>query len=451
MSADPREGRIGGDGQTSARRDPVADRVAALHRAHYGALVAPLVRMLENFAAAEDVAQETFARALVAWRRDGLPDQPRAWLFRTAKNHALDRRRRAGRWRAREAALRGSADAQRDVAGADDFWGRADDDALRLIFTCCHPSLSEEARVALTLRTVCGLTSEQVARAFLIQTGTLRQRLVRAQRKIDAAKIPYVVPGDSDLSERTSAVLRTVYLLFNEGYARPGDPEARRLCEEAIRLGRRLIALLPGPSGAEGLLALLLLQHARYEARAAAGGELVTLEAQDRTLWDRVAIDEARPLVEVALRARPPLPFAIEAAIAALHAHATRPEDTDWPQIAALYAVLAVDGNPVVALNHAIAVAMAGDVAGGLARLEQLAPQLPHYHLLPAARADLWRRQGAPEKARRAYREALALAPDGPDRRFLERRLRALGPDPEEKWEKDLRAVDETGARSSSR
>lgn len=413
--------------------------IGRLHRAHYRALVAPLIRILGGFEAAEDVVQDTFAKALVVWARDGLPDAPLAWLRRTARNGAIDRYRRQGRWRAKATQIA----AQLAVEAPEQAVGRAldealdgahlADDTLRLVFTCCHPSLAPEAQIGLTLRTVCGLTSDQVARAFLVQRATLQQRLVRAQRKIDRAGIRYAVPGPDELEPRLAAVLHTVYLVFTEGYvATDGENLLREgLCEEAIRLGRLLQGLLPERAEVQGLLALMLLHHARRAARTDGAGDLVLLEAQDRGLWDRALIDEALPRVEAALRGRPVSTYALEAAIAALHARAPTAADTDWMQIAALYAVLERTSghSPVVRLNAAVAVAMAGGLEAGLARLDALAdePALARSHRLPAARADLLRRAGRVTAARAAYREALARAGNPVEARFLARRLAALG------------------------
>ncbi|MFK7989621.1 MAG: RNA polymerase sigma factor [Sandaracinaceae bacterium] len=432
-------------------RPPLPDAVATLHRKHYRALVAPLIRMLGGFEAAEDVVQDTFAQALETWSREGIPEQPLAWLRRVAKNRAVDRYRRRARWQDKEAALQAETETTFELeleALIDEAALR--DDSLRLVFTCCHPSLSPDAQIGLTLRTVCGLTSEQVARAFLLATPTLQQRLVRARKKIDAAKIPYVVPNAEQLPMRLAAVLRTLYLVFNEGYgATDGESLVRReLCDEGIRLGRLVVDLMPGEPSPKGLLALMLLHHARRDARTDDAGDLVTLEDQDRSLWDRAAIDEALPLVEAALLGRPASSYAIEAAIAALHARAETPEQTDWRQITALYAILAADGNPVVQLNHAVAVAMAGNVAAGLAQLDALREALPRYHLLPAARADLLRREGRDHEAAKAYREALALVTQPVERRYLSRRLDALS---RENSEKDHGPVDPPPPGSSGR
>lgn len=426
----------------------VEARVAALHRQHYRALLAPLIRVLGSFATAEDVVQEAYARALSRWPSDGVPDEPLAWLRRVAKNAALDRRRRDARWRDKADALRRELPVHAEIEIDDTPLA---DDALRLIFTCCHPALSPEAQVGLTLRTVCGLTSDEVARAFLLPRATLQQRLVRAKKKLDHAGIRYAVPEPEHLPARLGPVLRAVYLVFNEGYgASQGEALIRlELCDEAIRLGRLLALRLPQASGPQGLLALMLLHHARREARVDPAGNLVRLEDQDRARWDAAAIEEALPLVEAALRARPPSTYAIEAAIAALHARAQAADRTDWAQISALYAALeARSGDrPVVQLNAAVAQAMAGDLQGGLERLDALAAtaRLARYHLLPAARADLLARLDRPDEAREAYDEALAKADNAVERRFLSRRRAAL----DRAAEKIEAAVDPARPRSS--
>ena len=406
-----------------------------LHRRHYRELVAPLIRILGSFERAEDVVQDAFATAWSKWTEQGIPDTPLAWLRTTAKHRAIDDYRRSSRWTSKASALTAEAglDASRTDPGFDDLWGREDvalgDDSLRLIFTCCHPSLNPEAQVALTLRTVCGLTSEQVARAFLLKASTLQQRIVRAKKKIDQARIPYVIPTREELPARLDSVLRTVYLVFNEGYgASDGDALIRReLCDEAIRLGRLLSSLLPEAAAVRGLLALMMLHHSRRDARTGPAGELVTLERQDRGRWDRALIDEALPLVDEALRGRPVSSYAIEAAIAALHATAAEASETDWAQISALYGVLEGQsgGSPVVSLNAAVATAMSGRVDLGLRRLEQLEQEgrLSGYHLLPVARGELWLLAGKPESARDAFEEALGLVRNPVERRHLQGRL----------------------------
>jgi RNA polymerase sigma-70 factor (ECF subfamily) len=403
---------------------PVVRQLDAICRRDYRRLVAPLIRVVGSFEAAEDALQDAFARALSAWPRDGIPDEPVAWLHRVARNRALDLRRRRG-------VRDDKADMVAREMARDEAYEPSDsvvrDDSLRLIFTCCHPSLASESRIALTLHTVCGLSSDEVARAFLVKRETMQQRLLRAKRKIDGAGIPYVIPEREDLPPRLDSVLRTVYLVFNEGYDSTSGDELIRgeLCQEAIRLGRFLVEMLPTSSGTSGLLALMLLHHSRRNARTNPTGDLVTLEDQDRSLWDDALIQEALPMVEAALKCRPVSSFAVEASIAALHARAARASETDWRQIAALYEVLAgmSGGNPVVLLNGAVAIAMAGNIEDGLGRLKRLGADLPHYHLLHSARAELLIRAGRLRDAAVALREALVHASNEVERRFLERRL----------------------------
>jgi RNA polymerase sigma-70 factor, ECF subfamily len=391
--------------------------------------VATLIRVLGDFDLAEEAVQEAFAVALERWPRDGLPDNPAAWIITTARNRAIDRLRRQRRLVEKTETLRRLA--ALDASAEDPVTQTTiPDDRLRLMFTCCHPALAIEARVALTLRTLGGLTTEEIARAFLVPEPTMAQRLVRAKRKIRDAGIPYRVPPDHALPERLRAVLAVVYLVFNEGYAASaGDTLIRReLCAEAIRLGRVLAGLMPDEPEVLGLLALMLLQDSRRDARVSGDGELVLLEDQDRSRWDRVEIEEGTALVERAVRLRRPGPYQIQAAIASLHATAARPEDTDWPQIALLYGRLArLQPSPVVRLNLAVAVAMAEGPERGLAAMEPLAGSLRGYHHFHAARADLLRRMGRHEEARPAYLRALELATNDVERRFLERRLREVG------------------------
>jgi RNA polymerase sigma-70 factor (ECF subfamily) len=390
-----------------------------------------------DFDLAEELVQEAFVAALEGWS-SGLPDEPRAWLLGVAKHKAIDAIRRRVRYRDREAAMTLEQEVREDVASIGPEELGVPDDRLRLVFTCCHPALAREAQVALTLRTLCGLTTEEIARAFLVPAATMAQRLVRAKSKIREARIPYEVPPASALPERLDAVMQVVYLVFNEGYAATsGEALVRReLCGEAIRLGRLLVELVDAPE-ARGLLALMLLHDSRRATRTDDAGELVLLEEQDRARWDRAQIDEGLALVEQALRGGAARggpgvgPYAVQAAIAAVHARAARPEDTDWPQIAALYAVLLARWpTPVVALNHAVAVAFAspGGLAAGLAMIDRLGEELGEYHVFHAARADLLRRLGRRAEAAAAYREAIARVGGDAERRYLERRLREVAP-----------------------
>jgi RNA polymerase sigma-70 factor, ECF subfamily len=387
-----------------------------LHQREYGRILASLIRVVRDFDLAEDALQEAFAAALAQWPVQGPPQHPVGWLLTTARHKAIDQLRR-----------RALAENKRDEIAA--LVAQEEDmpvplDALRLIFTCCHPALAPEAQVALTLRTICGLSTESIARAFLVSAPTLAQRLVRAKAKIKGAGIPYEVPGDDALAERLDSVLTVIYLVFNEGYAASfgADLVRAELCAEAIRLGRLLGELLPAEGEPKGLLALMLLHDARRATRTDDQGEIVLLEDQDRSRWDRGQIAEGAALVEQALRGRPLGKYAVQAAIAALHAQAPSARDTDWPQIAALYSVLVgIHPSPVVELNRAVAIAMAEGPEHGLALLDTL--QLPGYHLLPAARADLLRRLGRRADAAAAYRQALALVTNEAERRLLERRL----------------------------
>ncbi len=399
--------------------------VAGAFRDEWGRVVATVIRVTGDWDLAEECAQDAFAQAIERWPRDGVPRNPGAWLTTTARNRAVDRLRRAatGQLKVHEAAVLSSSDEPGDV---DD--SGVSDDRLRLIFTCCHPALSPETRVALTLRTLAGLTTSEIARAFLVPEQTMAQRLVRAKRKIRNAGIPYRVSPAHLLPERTAAVLAVLYLLFNEGYAATegSDLVRRQLCAEAIRLGRLLVALMPDEPEARGLLALMLLHDARRAARVDARGEVVSLEHQDRTLWDRQAIAEGVELLDAALRRERPGPYQVQAAIAACHATAPDAASTDWVEIAGLYGRLAaMVPSPVVALNRAVAVAMADGPDAGLAMVDELerSGRLAGYHLLPATKADLLRRVGRGDEAAVAYRAALELAATDSEQRYLRRRL----------------------------
>ena len=404
--------------------------VDTVYRSDSRHVLATLIRLLGDFDIAEEALHDAFRAALEQWPRDGVPANPRAWLVSTGRFKAIDAIRR----RTRFEPLPDDID-KRLVADSDDpeAWNDESikDDRLRLIFTCCHPALSPDAQVAMTLREVCGLTTEEVARAFLSSPPTAAQRIVRAKAKIRNARIPYEVPGATDLPDRLDAVLRVVYLVFNEGYSASSGAAVTRhdLSSEAISLGRLLVELLPEPE-ALGLLALMLLQDSRRAARTSPSGDLVLLEHQDRSIWNRDQIAEGLAVVERALAARQVGPYTIQAAIAAVHANASAAADTDWARIVVLYDLLAkAEPSPVVELNRAVAVAMRDGPSAGLALIDAILGRgdLSDYHLAHAARADLCRRLGRIAEARASYERALSLTEQEPERRFLKRRLAELG------------------------
>ena len=405
----------------------VRDRVDAVYRSDSRRVLATLIRLLGDFDLAEEALQDAFATAVEQWTERGIPENPRTWLISTGRFKAIDRLRKSARFELRDGRtldrLEAAVPPEIDEDGVED-------DRLRLIFTCCHPALGADAQIALTLREVCGLTTEEVAHAFLTPPSTLAQRIVRAKGKIRDAGIPYEIPSRSDLPARLDSVLHVIYLVFNEGYLTSGGSTLTRadLSGEAIRLGRLLVELMPEPE-AVGLLALMILHEARRDSRTTPAGEMVLLEDQDRSLWDRAQIAEGISLVESALGSHRFGPYTLQAAIAALHAEAATPAATDWAQIVGLYDVLLMtDPSPVIELNRAAAVAMRDGPEAGLELIEAILVRgdLAGYHLAHAARGDLYRRLGRFSAAISAYDRALALATQEPERRFINRRLEEL-------------------------
>jgi RNA polymerase sigma-70 factor, ECF subfamily len=414
----------------------MADQIGPLYRNESGRVLATLIRLLGDFELAEDAMQDAFAAALIQWPSEGIPANPRAWLVNVGRHKAIDRLRRHMRFLAKREQI--EADLMSDHRIGEWFPEDAvedtvlQDDVLRLIFTCCHPALPEEAQIALTLRTICGLTTTEIAKAFLVSEKTMAQRLVRAKAKIRDAGIPYQVPSLESIADCVNGVLAVIYLIFTEGYAATSGPNLIRaeLCREAIRLGRLLVEVMPGRAEANALLALMLLHDARRDARTTPDGDAILLESQDRSRWDQAQIAEGLGRIEAALHALlRPSTYAVQAAIAALHMRAPRYADTDWPQIAALYEVLMrIHPSPVIELNHAVAVSMVDGPERALRLVDSIGQrgELNGYHVLPAVRGDLLRRLGRRAEAIAAYQQALSGVDLEPERRFLEARLAEL-------------------------
>lgn len=404
--------------------------VDAVYRSDWGRIVATLIRSFGDFDLAEEAAQEAFAAATDQWSREGVPNSPAAWIIQAAKHKAIDRLRRQSRFQEKIESYAFEIDSTTEQP--DPFADEIPDDRLRLIFTCCHPALAPETQVALTLRTLCGLQTEEIARAFLVPVPTMAQRLVRAKKKIRDAGIPYKVPETAEIPDRLASVLTVIYLVFNEGYASTSGELVRSdLCAEAIRLGRtvRMLFAPYPPAEVTGLLALMLLHDSRRDARVDEAGDLIVLEEQDRSVWNQTQIAEALPLVRQALISPGNGPFTLQAAIAGEHCRVARAEETDWNRIVSFYDRLArLQPSPIVSLNRAVAVAMAEGEERGLKLIDEIAAsgELDEYHLLHAARADVLRRMASHDEAAKNYERALALVTNDSERRFLERRLREV-------------------------